>query len=36
MASRSGYVDGENVTIEPRWAEGRSERFPNSWANWCD
>ena len=24
-----GYVDGQNVTIEARWAEGRSERFPD-------
>jgi len=24
----NGYVDGRNVTIEARWAEGRSERFP--------
>jgi ABC-type uncharacterized transport system substrate-binding protein len=23
-----GYVDGQNVTLEERWAEGRSERFP--------
>ena len=23
-----GYVDGRNVTIDWRWAEGRSERFP--------
>jgi putative ABC transport system substrate-binding protein len=23
-----GYVDGQNVTIEAKWAEGRSERFP--------
>src|SRR5215470_2300750 len=23
-----GYVDGQNITLEPRWAEGRSERFP--------
>src|SRR5215467_3193032 len=23
-----GYADGQNVTIEARWAEGRSERFP--------
>src|SRR5262247_2055438 len=22
-----GYVDGQNLTIEARWAEGRSERF---------
>jgi putative ABC transport system substrate-binding protein len=23
-----GYVDGQNVSFEARWAEGRSERFP--------
>jgi ABC-type uncharacterized transport system substrate-binding protein len=23
-----GHVDGQNLTIEARWAEGRSERFP--------
>jgi putative ABC transport system substrate-binding protein len=23
-----GYVDGQNITLEERWAEGRSERFP--------
>ena len=23
-----GYVDGQNITFEVRWAEGRSERFP--------
>jgi putative ABC transport system substrate-binding protein len=23
-----GYVDGQNVTLVERWAEGRSERFP--------
>src|SRR6516162_3994360 len=23
-----GYVDGQNVTLWERWAEGRSERFP--------
>src|SRR5262249_53977186 len=23
-----GYIDGQNVTLEERWAEGRSERFP--------
>jgi len=22
-----GYVEGQNITIEERWAEGRSERF---------
>src|SRR5260370_2647748 len=23
-----GYIDGQNVTFLERWAEGRSERFP--------
>jgi putative tryptophan/tyrosine transport system substrate-binding protein len=23
-----GYIDGQNVTLEERWAGGRSERFP--------
>src|SRR5262249_25709782 len=23
-----GWIDGRNVAIEYRWAEGRSERFP--------
>jgi putative tryptophan/tyrosine transport system substrate-binding protein len=23
-----GYVEGQNVTLDERWAEGRSERFP--------
>jgi ABC-type uncharacterized transport system substrate-binding protein len=23
-----GYIDGQNITFEARWAEGRSERFP--------
>jgi putative tryptophan/tyrosine transport system substrate-binding protein len=24
-----GYVDGQNLTLEARWADGRSERFPD-------
>ena len=23
-----GYIEGQNLTLEERWAEGRSERFP--------
>jgi len=26
--SESGFVDGRNVTIEQRWAEGRDDRLP--------
>jgi putative ABC transport system substrate-binding protein len=26
--AESGYIDGQNVAIEYRWAEGQSERLP--------
>jgi putative tryptophan/tyrosine transport system substrate-binding protein len=28
VMTEHGYVDGQNVILEQRWAEGRSERFP--------
>jgi putative tryptophan/tyrosine transport system substrate-binding protein len=27
-AARTGYVDGQNVVIEYRWAEGQNDRLP--------
>src|SRR2546427_7170485 len=24
-----GYVEGQNITVEERWAEGKIERFPD-------
>ena len=24
----AGYIDGQNITIKPRWAEGNTERLP--------
>jgi putative tryptophan/tyrosine transport system substrate-binding protein len=26
-----GYVGGQQIAIEGRWADGRSDRFPLSW-----
>ena len=30
----TGYVEGQNITIEYRWAENRHERLSSLAANW--
>ena len=30
-----GYVEGRNIAIEYRFAEGVNNRFPNLAASWC-
>jgi putative ABC transport system substrate-binding protein len=32
----AGYIDGQNVTVKPRWAEGKTERLPNLAAELVD
>ena len=30
-----GYVDGQSIALEFRYAEGKRDRLPNSQQNWC-
>ena len=32
--NESGYVEGQNVTIEYHWLEGQYDRLPGCWLIW--
>jgi putative ABC transport system substrate-binding protein len=29
-----GYIDGQNITLDVRWADGRTSAFPSSSGSW--
>jgi hypothetical protein len=31
-----GYGEGKNILVEYRYIEGRQDRVPALWANWCN
>ena len=33
--STTGYIEGQNVTVDFRWADGQYSRLPPSQPNWC-
>jgi putative ABC transport system substrate-binding protein len=30
----TGFIEGNNITIEWHWADGQYNRLPSRWTNW--